>query len=256
MMSRQIITLLAACLLGIPDCHGQAVSGDNTHEPVSMRLGILIWSIPAGETGHDKGRLPGGWKVTRFPIDGKAQRLLRRTIGMRDDSEAELKVGTISVVRADMRRWLTHHGIPDTPDAGLHGIDAGLFVRLVTEKKAERRIMLKPWIRQAQPARTTARAVVEILPDLGTSASPARPPAATSPIRLNTTLHRKPGGWRYIRLPAADAVLPMHNGQKIALLAEDGAAAGFGNAILSTVINGRTKKLILGLIAQKVGTFP
>ena len=246
--------MLGACSLVVTPCLAQA--GKACMQPVPgqenarrILLKVNVWSIRWVSASREEKYgiiLPGGWREIPVPVP-----VLRRTVMQRvariGSEGLRIRLAPVAAIRPAIRQWLARHGIADMPDTDLHHIESGLTLEASSRPGDVCMITVKPWLRLRKPAQPQVGADMEMLPALGRSDAPARPPATSAPLRLNLSLHPGRDTWHYIPIPGATTWLYLRMGKQKALLAAENEAKGIGDIILSTQLNGSNRHMVIGL---------
>ena len=215
-----------------------------------MVLYLQILAVSVAQAPIEDGKLlPGGW-ILLPALPDKALLITRDESSLQPDSKIQVKVGNIHPIRPEIRYWLNKHGIADAPDLALHSIMAGFEVRVVSQKDKQAKLALSPWLRLSETSRITAHADIEVLTDLGTTNTPQYPPSTVAPMRLNIRPTTTAAKTHHIGIRRADTEVHIHIGEKKILLAYRHEALEWGNAILSGVVNGQEKMVILRLLLE------
>jgi hypothetical protein len=195
--------------------------------------------------------LAGGWARIADPGSFKHQLLANKEAWLRSNSETRLETGGIRPIRLEIREWLEQHGVPDSPDLGLHPITAGLALRIDLQNNRQVRLELTPWIKVTQQAQIGTQAHVEVLPDLGSTAATLQPPSTIAPIRLNIQPDGNAATPHYIDISEANTEIDIPVGETVTLLASGKEARALGDALLSKAINGQGKLLVFRLLLEQ-----
>ncbi len=248
-----IAAILSTFLLTAIPCLAQVAktcmrSSHNQEDAHRILLTVNVWStrwVPASGPEKHSMVLPGGWREIPYP-EPLREPVIQRTAWLTPEG-FHMTVAPVAAIRPAIRQWLTRHGIADMPDTDLHHIELGLTLEADSRPGEACRIVFKPWLRIRQPARPAVAAGLEMLPDLGRSDTPSRPPPASAPLRLNLSLHPGKDDWRFIPIPEADMRLRLRVGGHKALLAAENGAKGVGDIILSGQVNGANRYVVIGL---------
>ena len=217
-----------------------------------LNLQVLAVSTAQSRLWAEKGQsLPGGWILVESAVSDRARLMTSKEAWLSSNSKTRIETGSIRPVRLEIRQWLEHHGVPDTPDLALHPITAGFAFRTSLQHGNRVKLELNPWIKATQQAQISAQAHVEVLPDLGTTVTTLQPPSTTAPIRLNIQPVSEVSQPDFIDITEANIEIDMPIGEEITLLADEKQARALGEALLSKTINGQGKRIIFRLLLKQ-----
>ena len=222
---------------------------------ISRVTATLAVDLDIGErerTDRVGAALAGGWR--RMEITGNHAETNRRRhfhLLVMPGHVASIDLGSIDTADPRVLALLQAHGIRNTIDLDRLPDQAGLDIRLTLLEHDRVRLRIHPWLGSRSDASDMqAAGKIEILPALGNTRQPNRPPAARADMRLNL----QPGPARRstrVDIAEADTVIEARIGVPIVLAASQGGAREFAWSLLAMHHVLSRRSLVMRLQVQR-----
>lgn len=192
--------------------------------------------------------LPGGWlqvRLRRYSSHaGNRQTFqLRASAG----EPGSLELGQLRPVRREIRQWLSGYGLIRAESVELVPLTSGFHLQLWPVHNGDQvRVRLSPWM---QRLNTGMQGRQEMLLELGSTSSPATPPAHDAPMRLNATPHVIKA--EAIEIAGAATELIVATGETVTIAAAGGEAGKLGTALLAGYSDTEQREFVIRLRVEK-----